>query len=219
MAGLGTPFLALVFAAASAATWGAGISLSRTTDALDSRLGLGDEFGGLVLLALAGTLPELAITISACAGGHLSLAAGNLIGGIAVQTMVLFVCDVVSGPPRPLTFLVGRLTPVLEGLLVVILVAGVEMGALLRPSAAIAGVVSPASIGIVLVWLIGLYVIDRARRSPRWKVDMPDSQPGRRFRTEPHPDQTPRFAGWSTARVGLVFGAACAVTLGAGVLL
>ena len=57
----------------------------RSTRASD----LGDALGGLVLLAVAGSLPELAITISAASQGNLPLAAGNLIGGIAVQTMVL----------------------------------------------------------------------------------------------------------------------------------
>ena len=42
--------------------------------------------------------------------------------------MVLLVCDFAVGPTRPLTYLVGRLTPVLEGLLVILVVAGVEMG-------------------------------------------------------------------------------------------
>ena len=131
MAGLGSPLILLIFLAAAGATWAAGIVLSKSTDALDARLGLGDEIGGLILLAIAGTLPELAITISAAAQGHLQLAAGNLIGGIAIQTMVLLLCDFVVGPARPLTYLVGRLTPVLEGLLVIILVAGVDMGSLL----------------------------------------------------------------------------------------
>lgn len=219
MAGLGSPLLLLIFLAAAAATWIAGISLSKATDALDARLGLGDELGGLILLAVAGTLPELAITISAAAQGHLQLAAGNLIGGIAIQTMVLLLCDIAVGPERPLTFLVGRLTPVLEALLVIILVAGVDMGALLKPSTAIAGVVNPASIGIVVVWIVGLYVIRRAAKDPRWSVEMPGSRPGRRRRQRAHPDQPHPYAGSSTARVGLIFGGACAVTLAAGVLL
>ena len=84
MAGLGSPLLLLIFLAASAVTWVAGIGLSKTTDALDVRFGLGDELGGLVLLAVAGSLPELAITISAAASGNLPLAAGNLIGGIEI---------------------------------------------------------------------------------------------------------------------------------------
>jgi cation:H+ antiporter len=209
----------VLFVAGAAATWVAGILLSKTTDALDARLGLGEELGGLLLLAIAGSLPELAITISAAASGHIDLAAGNLIGGIAVQTMVLLVCDLAAGSERPLTFLVGALTPVLEGLLVVIVVAGVEMGALLKPSVAIGGVVSPASIAIAVVWGVGLYVINRSRKDPRWSVSMPGASPGRRHRRAPHPTEPHPYAQASTARVALLFGAACAVTLVSGVVL
>ena len=218
MAGLGSPLLVLIFVAASAATWVAGVALSKTTDALDARFGLGDELGGLILLAVAGSLPELAITISAAASGNLALAAGNLIGGIAMQTMVLLVCDFAVGPSRPLTYLVGRLTPVLEGLLVILVVAGVEMGALLKPSTAIGGRVSPASLGIVVVWVVGLYAINRAAKDPRWSISMPGSRPGR-HRAEKRQEPAHPYAGASTARVATVFGVACAVTLAAGVAL
>jgi cation:H+ antiporter len=219
VAGLGSPFLLLIFLAAAAATWVAGISLSKTTDALDARLGLGDELGGLVLLSVAGSLPELAITISAAAEGNLSLAAGNLIGGIAIQTMVLLICDVAVGPERPLTFLVGRLTPVLEGLLVIIVVAGVEMGALLKKSTAIAGRVSPASLGIVVVWVVGLYTIQRAAKDPRWSIEMPGSRPGRHRGERARTDHSHPYTSSSTARVAGIFGLACLVTLGAGIAL
>ena len=219
MAGLGSPLLVLIFVAGSAATWLAGILLSKTTDALDARWGLGDDLGGLILLSVAGTLPELAITISATASGHLGLAAGNLIGGIAIQTMVLLLCDFAVGPARPLTYLVGRLTPVLEGLLVIMLVAQVEMGALLKPSTAIGGVVSPASVAIVVIWLVGLYLINRASKDPRWQITMPGSSPGRRRRERMHPDQPHPFASSSTTRIVLLFGLASVVTLCAGVAL
>jgi cation:H+ antiporter len=219
VAGLGSPLLLLIFLAGAAATWLAGILLSKTTDALDSRWGLGDDLGGLILLSIAGSLPELAITISAAASGNLGLAAGNLIGGIAVQTMVLLVCDFAVGPARPLTYLVGRLTPVLEGLLVIIVVAGVEMGALLKPSTAIAGRVSPASLAVVVIWVVGIYVINRASRDPRWSISMPGSRPGRRRRERRRPEQPHPYADWSTRRVALLFGLASAVTLAAGVAL
>jgi cation:H+ antiporter len=219
VAGLGSPLLLLIFLAGAAATWAAGTLLSKTTDALDSRLGLGDDLGGLILLSIAGSLPELAITISAAASGNLKLAAGNLIGGIAIQTMVLLICDYAVGPVRPLTYLVGRLTPVLEGLLVVVLVAVIEMGALLKPSTAIAGRVSPASLGVVVVWIVGLFVINKASKGPRWSVDMPGSQPGRRRHERLQPEQPHPFSSSSTARVALLFGLASAVTLAAGVAL
>ena len=216
MSGLTTPWIVVLFAAAAVATWLCGVVLSRTTDALDARLGWGDEMGGILLLAVAGSLPELAITVSAASQGNLDLAAGNLIGGIAVQTMVLVVCDVAAGRERPLTFLVGALTPVLEGMLVVLVVSGVLMGALLNPSTAIGGV-SPASIAIVVVWAVGVYVINRVRKDPRWSVSMPGSQPGRRHRREKHPRQPHPFARVSTLRVAGIFAAACAGTLIAGV--
>jgi cation:H+ antiporter len=219
MGGLATPLLLLIFTVGAAATWMAGNLLSKTTDALDARLNLGEELGGLLLLAIAGSLPALAITISAAASGNLGLAAGNLIGGIAVQTMVLLLCDFAVGPARPLTYLVGALTPVLEGLLVVIVVAGVEMGALLKPSTAIGGVVSPASLAIVAIWFAGIYAINKARKNKPWTVTMPGSSRGRMSRREPHDVKAHPFASATTARVALLFGLACGVTLLAGVLL
>jgi cation:H+ antiporter len=217
MSALATPWLVIVFAAGAGSTWVAGVGLSKTTDALDVRLGLGEELGGVILLAIAGSLPEVAITVSAAASGHLGLAAGNLIGGIAVQTMVLVVCDIAVGRERPLTFLVGALTPVLEGMLVILVVSIVLMGALLTPSTAIGGVVSPASIAIVVVWTAGIYVINRVRKSPRWSVSMPGSSRGRRHRREPHPETPHPLAQLSTSQVAGIFAAASVVTLIAGV--
>lgn len=219
MSGLASPLVVAIFAAGGVATWAAGVVLSKATDALDVRLGLGDELGGLLLLAIAGSLPEVAITVSAVAQGNLGLAAGNLIGGIAVQTMVLVVCDAVAGRERPLTFLVGALTPVLEGMLVVLVVSGVLMGALLSPSTAIGGVVSPASIAIVVSWLVGVYVINRVRKDPRWSVSMPGSRPGRRHRREAHPERVHPFSRASTPQVVGIFVAGCVVTLVAGFFL
>jgi cation:H+ antiporter len=219
MSSLGTPLVVLLFLVAAGATWLAGNTLSRTTDALDVRFDLGQELGGLLLLSIAGSLPELAITVSAAASGHLDLAAGNLIGGIAVQTMVLVVCDFVVGRERPLTFLVGALTPVLEGLLVALVVSGVLMGSLLKPSTAILGRVSPASVGIVVVWLFGVYVINKVRKSPRWRITMEGARRGRRTKREVMPQQPHPYAGRSNAYVAGLFGIACAVTLAMGVVL
>ena len=109
MGSLSSPLLVVVFAGGAVATWIAGTALSKTTDVLDRRFGLGDALGGVVLLAVAGSLPEIAITVSAAAKGNLGLAAGNLIGGIAVQTMVLVICDAVASRTQALSYLVGSL--------------------------------------------------------------------------------------------------------------
>src|SRR5579875_3746804 len=114
MSGLSSLVLALLFAVGVAVTWVAGLRLSAATDVLDRRLDLGEAIGGVVLLAIAGSLPELAITVSAAVSGDLGLASGNLIGGIAVQTLVLVICDAVAGNEQPLSFMAGSLVPVFE---------------------------------------------------------------------------------------------------------
>ena len=218
MPALDGPGLIVVFIAAAIATWVAGLYLSRATDALDDRLNLGEALGGMILLAVAGSLPELAITVSAVAEGELGIAAGNLIGGIAMQTLVLVICDRAVRGDRPLSFLVGSLTPVLEGVLVVVVVAVMLGGTLLPPTTAI-GPFSPASIGIIIAWAAGIFVLNRMRAAEPWQVTAPESRPGRKSVREDHTEAAKPFAGASTATVIVVFAAASVVTLIAGVLL
>jgi cation:H+ antiporter len=215
---LSTPLLLLVFVAGAIATWVAGTALSKTTDVIDRRFNLGEALGGMVLLAIAGTLPEIAITVSAAAKGNLGLAAGNLIGGIAMQTMVLVFCDVASSRRQSLSYLVGSLVPVLEALLVILVVSAALMGSLLPESTRI-GPVSPASLAIVVIWLLGVYALNRARQSPAWQIEMPGSASGRPHRRQVHPDEKPTPITESTSRALLVFGIGCLITLVAGVIL
>jgi cation:H+ antiporter len=210
--------LLLLFAAGAAATWMAGVYLSRSTDALDDRLQLGEAIGGMVFLAIAGSLPELAITVSAAQAGNLGLASGNLIGGIATQTLVLVVCDALTRGRRPLTFLVGSLIPVLEAFLVVVVVTATVAGGLLPQSVAIS-LVSPASIAIVVLWVVGLVVLNRARKDLRWQVAAPESHPGRAHRRVRRTAGPRPYQGRSTATVVAVFVAASVVTLVAGAVL
>jgi len=215
---LSTPLLVLVFVAGSAATWMAGLFLSKTTDSLDRRLGLGEALGGLILLAVAGTLPEIAIVASASLSGHLDLAVGNLIGGVAIQTLVLVVLDFAAGPSRPLSYLVGSLTPVIEALIVIVCLATVLGGAALPASTSIGGV-SPTSIAVVLFWLGGVWIVNRVRQRTDWQIEMPGAKPGRRTVREDHPEERRPYSNRPTALVITIFVLASAVTLGAGVAL
>lgn len=218
MNGLATPLLVLAFAGAGAATWAAGIFLSKTTDALDVRFGLGEALGGLILLAITGSLPEIAITASAALSGHLDLAVGNLIGGVAIQTLVLVALDAAAGPRRPLSFLVGSLVPVIEALTVVVVLATVLGGATLKSSANLFGA-SPTSYAVVVFWIGGAWIVNRVRLHPGWKEEAPEATPGRRHARQPLPDRPHPYSGASTARVLAVFLAGAVVTLAAGVVL
>lgn len=143
--------LVVIFIGSAAVIWAAGILLSNATDALDGRLGLGSALGGLLLLAIATNLPELAITITAAARGNLSLAVGNLVGGIAIQTLVLAFLDLRAGR-TPLTYQVGSLTVVLEASIVLGTLGVAVMGTQLPASVAL-GPVSPASLAILGLWV------------------------------------------------------------------
>ena len=71
MSGSPVWLLVVVFVGAGAAIWVAGIQLSDQTDVLTMRLGLGSALGGLILLAIATNLPEIAIVAAAAVSGDL----------------------------------------------------------------------------------------------------------------------------------------------------
>jgi cation:H+ antiporter len=210
MGSWGTAPLLLVFVGAAGATWIAGTYLSKATDVLDDRFGLGDAVGGMLLLGLAGSLPELAITCSAALSGHLSLAVGNLLGGIAMQTLVIALFDATSKSKKPLTSLVSDINPLLESMLVIALVTIALMGGFLPHTTAL-GRVSPASLAIVVFFLLGMVALNNARKRRSW---LPAEEPEAAVADKPD-----RFDGSRTAIVLTVFAVASIVTLVAGVLL
>jgi cation:H+ antiporter len=221
MSSPGLPLLLAAFGVAAIFVWVAGVQLSVTTDVLASRLGFGEAFGGLILLAIATNLPEVAITASAALHHELGIAIGNILGGIAIQTAVLVALDAfgVRGGP-PLTYRAASLQLMLEGALVVAILAIAIMGTQL-PSSLIAGHVAPGGLLIAIVWVVGIWLLGRARRGLPWHEDgrAPDAQstPHGSSRHERNRDATRR--GHSTSRTAIVFALAAAVTLAGGVAL
>jgi cation:H+ antiporter len=211
---LGLLPLILIFAGAAVVVWVAGIQLSNSTDSLDSRLGLGEALGGVVLLAVATNLPEIAITSSAALSHNLGIAIGNILGGIAVQTVVLVALDVAMGPESPLTTRAASLVLVLEAMLVVTVLAISVMGAQLPGSH---GQLDPAAILIALTWLVGVWLISRARRGLPWH-DSSGNAPGSQEKPRGH-SKAKMAERLSLARAAMIFGLAGAATLGAGLVL
>jgi cation:H+ antiporter len=221
VSGLATPLLALIFLGAAAAIWVAGIQLSDQTDVLSTRLHLGSALGGLILLALATNLPEIAIVASASLGGQVEVAVGNILGGIAIQTVVLVALDAFGvGRGSTLTYRAASLVLVLEGLAVVAVLAVVIAGTQL-PADLIAWRITPESVLIVVVWLVSLLLVQRAGRHLPWHEsgEAPDNQGPERGHSQKQTEQAATARGVSTAKAAAIFAIAALVTLVAGVIL
>ena len=210
----------LVFVASAAVIWIAGIYLSRYTDVLADRLHLGQALGGLILLAVATNLPEIAITYSAAASGQLDVAVSNILGGIAIQTVVLVALDAFGvRERRPLTYQAASLTLVLEGLVVLAVLAAVVMGTQL-PKGLVRFRLSPDVVLITVIWVIGLVLTQRAGKALPWanRGEAPDSQPQPRGHSSATRAEQATRDGVATSRAALIFGIAALATLVAGAL-
>src|SRR5919205_1054368 len=205
---IAVPLLVLIFAGAAGAVWVAGIFLTNTTDVLSTRLHLGEAFGGLIMLAVATNLAEIAITVSAAISGNLGIAIGNILGGIAIQTVVLAVLDGFGCRGEPLTYRAAYLPLVLEG-----------MGSRLSRDVVWAGLTPPVVL-IVAFWILGLWLIGKSRTDLPWqeKGVPPDGQEEPRGHAEWKKEEQARRERSTAVEIAMFLGAG-AVTLVGGVLL
>ncbi len=211
------PILLLIFAASAGVIWVAGVKLADTTDVLATRLHLGKALGGIVVLAVATNLPEIAITVSAAASGNIGVAVGNILGGIAIQTVVLVFMDMAMKERVALTYRAASLSLVIEAVLVVAVLIVAIMATQL-PGDLIAFRVTPGALAIAALWLGGLWLSSRASRGLPWHDsagDAPDTQE----KPKGHSQKKKDAGAAHTGRVFWVFGAAALATLITGVLL
>jgi cation:H+ antiporter len=181
----------------------------------------GSAMGGVILLAVATNLPELAITVSAALAHQLDVAVGNIPGGIAIQTVVLVALDAAGVRPRkPLTYLAASLTLLLEGALVVALLLVVVMSTQL-PASLIAWRLTPGAVLLAVLWGIGLLLLRRAGRGLPWHEggNAPGGQDKPRGHARTAKEGNAARAGVSTRRTAWIFAAAALATLVAGVFL
>jgi cation:H+ antiporter len=218
---LALPIMVLIFAGAAAFVWIAGKRLSDTTDVLSSRLGLGEALGGLILLAIVTNLPEIAITVSASLSKELGVAVGNILGGIAIQTVVLVVLDAfgVRGD-KSLTYRAASLSLVLEGVLVIAVLTVAVMASQL-PSSFTVWRIDPGGLLIAVLWIAGIWLIAKARAGLPWHEEgvAPGGQKEPRGHSRAKKEQKAASKGVGTGRAAVVFSVAAVVTLVAGVLL
>ena len=230
--GLASLVLLGIFAVAAGVVWLAGVRLSDTTDVLSDRFGLGQALGGVIVLAIATNLPEIAITVSAALGGNVDVAIGNIVGGIALQTVVLAALDF-AGRRRqalPLTARVGSLEGALSGLLVVAVLTLAILGHQFPTDLTFARL-TPDVVLIAVVWLAGIWLLSKGRTGLPWQPQ--GTAPGGRRGQDGDKAQDGKDKDGkeqqgkgqqgkdrrSTMRVGLIFGVAALATLVAGVIL
>ncbi|MCU1345291.1 MAG: sodium/calcium exchanger rane region, partial [Acidimicrobiia bacterium] len=148
--------------------WIAGVKLSDSTDILASRLGLGEALAGVIVLAIATNLPEIAITASAALAHQVDIDVGNILGGIAIQTVVLAVLDACTDQDEPpLTYQAASLVLVLEGAMVIAVLVLAVMGTQL-PRSAIALRLTPGSVAIAATWVGALFLLNHAQKGLPW---------------------------------------------------
>jgi len=165
-------------------------------------------------------LPELAITYSAAASGQLDVAVSNILGGIAIQTVVLVALDAFGvRERRPLTYQAASLTLVIEGAVVVAVPVAVVMGTQL-PATLVRFRLGPDVVFIAVIWVVGLLLTQKAGKALPWddSGEAPDSQAQPRGHSRRKRQADANTHHVPTWRAGATFIVAALVTLVAGAL-
>ncbi len=168
---------------------------------------------GLLFLAGITELPELVTTAAASLKGDAALALNNMFGGIAMQTAILAVADIVV-LRAALTSLPRKPTPILEGALLILLLTT----ALAIISVGEVPLIANIGMGAVLlagIYLISISMIRRYETDRAWTpVKLPEPE-----RSEPFFRRSASFGVLPLRRLLLYSGAAATVILVCGVLL
>lgn len=205
------------FAGFGVVSWIAGIWLTRTTDAIDAKFKLGSAFGGLLILGITTSLPEIAVAVSAAFQHHYDIIIGTLIGGVAMQTVVLCLLDArMKQRDESLSYAAASLTLVLEAA-VVVLVTAACIVAVHTPVMVPHTSVSLASLLIFGLWLAGLWLIYKSRHGLPWKSEAIGAHPGREHHERRQIVNHPGLRAAPMSKVWAVLAVAAVATLISGV--
>jgi len=165
-----------LFGVAAAFVWLAGTRLGNYADAISARTRLSQAVLGMILLGIATSLPEVATTVTAAWLGNAALLAGNLFGGVALQTAILAVVDLIAVRGRPLAYFTPQPVLLLQGVMLLLLLALAVAGAAAGEPLTMYG------IGVTPVLLFAGYLLvirwsQPGDYLPRWRaVNAPDEE-------------------------------------------
>ena len=156
---LSTLWIVLIFIASSICIWIAGIKISKTLDYICKYFNIGEAIGGMIFLAIVTNLPEIAITAIAAYNHHVEIAVSNILGGIAIQTVVLVLIDYFGlGKAAPLSFKASSVGLILEGIVLIFILTVVIIGKQVATGFLFLNA-SMIEWIILIVWLLGLFLI------------------------------------------------------------
>lgn len=154
-------FLLLSFLVAAAVVWFCGSKLSAIADQVAEKTGIGRAIIGVLLLGGITSLPEIATTISAALQGQPGMAVSNVLGGVSMQVTLLAFADFWLRK-KPLSTSTSNISIIIQGLLVVVLLAFTSVFILL-PSVAVFHV-GIESVLIFLLFIISIHIIHKYSR-------------------------------------------------------
>lgn len=200
-----------LFTVSAAAIWLAGTRLERYAAVIAERTKLGQAFTGMLLLAAATSLPEVATTVTAVwVLDNPTLAVHNLLGGVALQTAILAIADGAKKRRGAMTAFRPRFVLLIEGVGLIMMLLLVIGGITVKGVPQVAST-STWVVALFAVWVLVMVLVYRARTRPRWQPTGEDAE--RSMKEDAGPEAE---SGRSTAALWLLFGALSGVVLGAG---
>ncbi len=199
------PVALVGFVAAAAVVAAAGVALTVRAEHLARVTGLGQAIMGAVFIGITTSLAGTVTSATAAFLGSAALAASNSIGGIAAQTVFLALADMVYRKANLEHAAASEANLQQSALLIVML--SIPLIGFALPELTI-GWVHPVSPLLVVVYLSGVHLVNRAFREPMWRPRLT-----RETEQEPPRDRSGQRA---TARDWLGFLALAAVVAVAG---
>lgn len=160
------PIAIAVFLLAAGAICWAGTRLAQVADRLADRTGMGEVVAGALFVGASTSLPGAITSMTTAAEGFPSLAIGNALGGLTVQTAFLAVADLVYRRAN-LEHAAASPTGLAQGVLLLVLIA-IPLIAANEPPVT-TWEIHPASVLTPLAYLAGLRLLGRVRENPMWK--------------------------------------------------
>jgi cation:H+ antiporter len=198
-----------IFAGAAAVVWLAGTRIASYANTLAERTGIAKAIVGAVLLGGITSLPEIATTTTAAAGGNARLAVNNLLGGVAMQVAVLALADAAIGKDA-LSSIVARPSVLLLGALNILLLVLIAMG-IAAGDVPVLGM-GAWTIGLAVAYAAAMVIMGRSRASEAWR-------PGRAVQQRSRQEKGKHTEPRTTARIAAYTAFAGAAIFAAGFIL